>query len=96
MTITRTQIIQAIKDNLSLPEDKAKLLVQYIIECLQEGLLEDGKIMITNFGSFRVHHKKQRMGRNPKTGENVPISERKVICFKFTNYLKEKIIQEIQ
>lgn len=96
MTITRTQIIQAMKDNLSLPENKSKLLVAYIIECLQEGLLKDGKIMMTNFGSFRVRHKKPRIGRNPKTGENVPIAERKVVCFKFTNSLKKEIIQGIQ
>ena len=66
-------------------------LLEDIFEVLLESLKNNGKVKISNFGTFILRHKKSRIGRNPKTKKEAIISERNVILFKPSKYFKKKI-----
>ena len=87
--ITRFHIADSIHNEFGLPKKDCIELVSDILDIIVEGLQNSGKVKIHNFGTFRVRNKKSRVGRNPKTKEEVMISERKVISFKASkNVLK--------
>ncbi len=87
--ITRFHIADSIHNEFGLPKKDCIELVSDILDIIVEGLQNSGKVKIHNFGTFHVRNKKSRVGRNPKTKEEVMISERKVISFKASkNVLK--------
>ena len=87
--ITRFQIAESIHNEFGLPKKDCIEFVSDIIDLIIEGLQNSNKVKIHNFGTFIVRNKKSRIGRNPKTKEEVMISERKVISFKASkNVLK--------
>ena len=90
-TVTRADLYQAIyqKVGLSAPQSAAlvELVLKEITDCLERG----ETVKLSSFGLFVVRKKGQRMGRNPKTGEEVPISPRRVIVFKPSAILKQRI-----
>ena len=87
--ITRFHIADSIHNEFGLPKKDCIELVSDILDIIVEGLQNSGKVKIHNFGTFIVRSKKSRIGRNPKTKEEVMISERKVISFKASkNVLK--------
>ena len=87
--ITRFHIADSIHNEFGLPKKDCIDLVSDILDIIVDGLLNSGKVKIHNFGTFSVRNKKSRVGRNPKTKEEVMISERKVISFKASkNVLK--------
>ena len=87
--ITRFQIADSIHNEFGLPKKDCIEMVSDIIDIIVEGLHNSGKVKIHNFGTFIIRDKKSRIGRNPKTKEEVMISERKVISFKASkNVLK--------
>ena len=87
--ITRFHIADSIHNEFGLPKKDCIELVSDILDIIVEGLQNSGKVKIHNFGTFSVRNKKSRIGRNPKTKEEVMISERKVISFKASkNVLK--------
>jgi len=87
--ITRFHIADSIHNEFGLPKKDCIEIVGDIIDIIIEGLQNSGKVKIHNFGTFIVRTKKSRIGRNPKTKEEVIIGERKVISFKASkNVLK--------
>ena len=80
--ITRFNIADSIHNEFGLPKKDCIEIVADIIDIIVDGLNDSGKVKIHNFGTFIVKYKKSRIGRNPKTKEEVMISERKVISFK--------------
>ena len=87
--ITRFQIAESIHNEFGLPKKDCIEFVSDIIDLIIEGLQNSNKVKIHNFGTFIVRNKKSRIGRNPKTKEEVMIDERKVISFKASkNVLK--------
>ena len=87
--ITRFEIADSIHNEFGLPKKDCIEFVSDIIDIIIEGLQKSGKVKIHNFGTFIVRTKKSRVGRNPKTKEEVMIGERKVISFKASkNVLK--------
>ncbi len=87
--ITRFHIADSIHNEFGLPKKDCIEIVSDILDLIVEGLQNSGKVKIHNFGTFIVRNKKSRIGRNPKTKEEVMISERKVISFKASkNVLK--------
>ena len=87
--ITRIQIAESIHNEFGLPKKDCIEFVSDIIDIIIEGLQNSNKVKIHNFGTFIVRNKKSRIGRNPKTKEEVMIDERKVISFKASkNVLK--------
>ena len=78
----KTTISQEVANVLDTPVRKATVIVESVLNEVKQGLIKDGKVTLRGFGSFFVKDKKERMGRNPKTGEDAVISARRVTTFK--------------
>jgi len=87
-TWTRNDIIEAISQNVGLSLSDSSLIVEEIFESILNELEMGEDVKISSFGTFSVRHKKSRIGRNPKTGIEVPITERNVVSFSSSNVLK--------
>src|SRR5271166_4852641 len=90
-TVTRAQLSEAIYQEVGLSRNESAELVESVIAEIS-GALERGEMVkISSFGSFAVRQKGQRVGRNPKTGQEVPISPRRVLVFRASHALKDQI-----
>ena len=87
-TWTRNDIIEAISENVGLSLSDSSLIIEEIFEFIINELEKGDDVKISSFGTFSVRHKKSRIGRNPKTGVEVPITERNVVSFSSSNLLK--------
>ena len=90
-TITRAQLSEAVYEEVGLSRNESADLVESVLEEMVNALSDGEAVKISSFGSFSIRQKSQRMGRNPKTGEEVPILPRKVIIFKPSHVLKNRI-----
>ena len=90
-TITRAQLSEAVYEEVGLSRNESSDLVEAVLEEVVNALSDGETVKISSFGSFSIRQKSQRMGRNPKTGEEVPILPRKVIIFKPSHVLKNRI-----
>lgn len=90
-TLTKSKIALSIAKKSSLPKTQCVLLVDRIFEKMKDCLIENEKIQISGFGKFVVRKKKDRKGRNPKTGETIKISARRVVTFKSSPLLRRSI-----
>ena len=89
-TWTRNDLVEEVSNNLGLPLSESSKIVEQIIEEILFSLEEGSDVKISSFGTFSVKHKRSRIGRNPKTGVEAPISARNVVTFNCSNILKEK------
>ena len=89
--ISRDEIADAMKSEFGFNRKLCLDIVNDIIEIIIEGLQSDNKVKIHNFGTFTLRKKKERLGRNPKTREEVTISSRYVITFKASKVLLKSI-----
>ena len=89
-TWTRNDIIEAISDNVGISLSDSSIIIEEIFELILSGLENGEEVKISSFGTFSVRHKKIRIGRNPKTGVEVPIQARNVVTFSSSNILKSK------
>ena len=87
-TWTRNDIIEAISDNVGLSLSDSSQIIEEIFELILKELEKGDDVKISSFGTFSVRHKRSRIGRNPKTGVEAPISERNVVTFTSSNVLK--------
>ena len=87
-TWTRNDIIEAISDNVGVSLSESSLMIEEIFEFILNELEKGEDVKISSFGTFSVRHKRSRIGRNPKTGVEVPITERNVVTFSSSNVLK--------
>ena len=87
-TWTRNDIIEAISDNVGISLSDSSLMIEEIFEFILNELEKGEDVKISSFGTFSVRHKKSRIGRNPKTGIEAPITERNVVTFSSSNVLK--------
>ena len=87
----KREIANNIKTSIGLSLINTQKITDDIITIIVDILVSEKKINLKNFGTFKIIHKKQREGRNPKTKEGFIISERKTIKFKSSNFLKRKI-----
>ena len=90
-TITRAQLSEAVYAEVGLSRNESSDLVELVLDEMSNALTEGDSVKISSFGSFTVRQKSQRMGRNPKTGEEVPILPRRVIIFKPSHVLKNRV-----
>ncbi len=87
-TWTRNDIIEAISENVGLSFTDSSIIIEEIFEFILNELEKGEDVKISSFGTFSVRHKRPRIGRNPKTGIEVPITERNVVTFSSSNVLK--------
>ena len=90
-TLTRADLSTAVYTKIGLSLQECNSLVDSVIEEICSGLEQGDSVKLSSFGTFNLRKKKQRMGRNPKTGIEVPITSRTVLSFNASNLLKSKV-----
>lgn len=90
-TVTRADLAEAVYGSVGLSRTESAELVERVLELIGDALITGANVKLSSFGSFQVRSKNERIGRNPKTGEEVPILPRQVLVFKPSNVLKSKI-----
>ena len=90
-TVTRADLCEAVYQQVGLSRAEAADLVEAVIEEIAAAAVAGENVKLSSFGTFVVRHKDERIGRNPKTGEEVPITPRRVMVFKPSNILKQRV-----
>ncbi|WP_339950479.1 integration host factor subunit alpha [uncultured Albimonas sp.] len=90
-THTRLDLTEAVYREVGLSRNESAELVESILGHVSDALVKGETVKISSFGTFQVRQKGARMGRNPKTGEEVPIDPRRVLVFRPSHILKDKI-----
>ena len=91
MTITEDSLVEMVHNEIGLNKREAKELIESFFEQIKKSLEEGNDIKLSGFGNFNLRDKAPRPGRNPKTGEEVTISSRRVVTFKSGLKLKSKL-----
>ena len=90
-TLTRADLAEAVVRKVGLPRNESQDLVELILSEISVSLAGGEQVKLSSFGSFGIRQKGERVGRNPKTGKEVPITPRRVLVFKPSNVMKERI-----
>ena len=90
-TVTRSDLSEIVYSTVGLSRSESAQIVETVLDEISDALIRGEDVKLSSFGSFLVRHKNRRMGRNPKTGEEVPIEPRRVLSFRASHVLKEKI-----
>ena len=90
-TVTRADLAEAVYESVGLSRTESAELVERFLDIIGDALVQGENVKLSSFGSFQVRSKNQRIGRNPKTGEEVPITPRRVLVFRASNIMKSRI-----
>jgi len=90
-TLTRLDLSEAVFREVGLSRNDSAQLVESILGHMSDALAEGEQVKISSFGTFSVREKSARVGRNPKTGEEVPINPRRVLTFRPSHLMKERV-----
>ena len=91
MTLTQSDIINSIYQNIDLRKSDATRALETILEIIKSSLESGESILISGFGKFEVRDKHKRRGRNPQTGDDLMLDARRVVTFKCSGVLKDKL-----
>ena len=91
MTLTKAQIIESFQNNLGFTKNQSSEIIESILSIIKDALADSEDVLISGFGKFCVNQKKQRRGRNPATGDDMMLAPRKVVTFKCSGKLREKL-----
>ena len=91
MALTKHHIVDTVYTRLNLPKNKSVEVVETLLEIMKKALEGGEDVLISGFGKFSVKEKKQRRGRNPQTSEEMMLRERKVVTFRCSGVLRNKI-----
>lgn len=91
MSLTKAQIVENIQEQTGLTKSKSTETVETLLEIIKNSLEKNEDVLVSGFGKFCVKHKKQRKGRNPATGDEMMLSARKVVTFKCSGKLRDRI-----
>jgi integration host factor subunit alpha len=90
-TVTRAQLAESVYEQVGLSRNESAQLLETVLELIAGALADGESVKISSFGTFAVRQKGRRIGRNPKTGVEVPILPRKVLVFRPSQVLKARI-----
>ncbi|MEM7236980.1 MAG: integration host factor subunit alpha [Pseudomonadota bacterium] len=90
-TLTRSDLSEAVYREIGLSRNESSELVESILERIADALVGGDNVKISSFGTFALRDKGARIGRNPKTGEEVPIDPRRVLVFRPSHIMKERV-----
>ena len=90
-TLTRAELTEAVYEEVGLSRNESSELVEAVLGEMLNALIRGESVKISSFGSFTIRNKSERIGRNPKTGKEVPITPRRVVIFKPSHVLKSRI-----
>ena len=91
MTLTKAQIIESIQNQIGFPKNKSSEIVEALLEIMKNALASGEDVLISGFGKFCVREKRERKGRNPATGNAMMLRSRKVVTFKCSGKLRNKV-----
>ena len=94
MTLTKADLVKAVQYQIDVPNSKAAEKCESVFEIIKESLERSEDVMISGFGKFSVREKSARRGRNPQTGESMTIEARRVVTFKNSGKMKERLYNE--
>jgi integration host factor subunit alpha len=90
-TLTRADLAEALVQKVGLPRNESQDMVELVLKEISGALADGSQVKLSSFGSFGIRAKAERVGRNPKTGQEVPITPRRVLVFKPSNLMKQRI-----
>ena len=90
-TLTRMDLSEAVFHEVGLSRNESADLVETVLRLMSSALVRGEQVKISSFGTFSVRDKNARVGRNPKTGEEVPITPRRVLTFRPSHLMKERV-----
>ena len=90
-TLTRMDLADAVHSQVGLSRNESADLVERVLGLVSDALVRGEQVKISSFGTFSVREKAARVGRNPKTGEEVPISPRRVLTFRPSHLMKDRV-----
>ncbi len=91
MTLTKAKIVDAVHNELGFPKNRSAELIEILLEEIKGTLGKGEDVLISGFGKFCVKEKKERRGRNPATGDDMMLEQRRVVTFRCSHLLREKI-----
>jgi integration host factor subunit alpha len=91
-TLTRAELAEIVYRDIGLSRAESATLVEQILDHMSEALARGENVKISGFGSFVLRDKGERMGRNPKTGVEVPIAPRRVLTFRASQMMRDRIV----
>jgi integration host factor subunit alpha len=90
-TLTRSDLTEALHRDIGLSRTESADMVNNVLDLISDELVRGNAVKLSSFGTFMVRHKRERLGRNPKTGEEVPITPRRVLVFRPSQVMKNVI-----
>ena len=90
-TLTRMDLSEAVYREVGLSRNESAQLVEDVLKHMSDALVRGEQVKISSFGTFSIRDKTARMGRNPKTGEEVPIDPRRVLTFRPSHLMKDRV-----
>lgn len=90
-TLTRADLSETLHRNIGLSRTESADMVNSVLDLVADALVDGQSVKLSSFGTFMVRAKRERMGRNPKTGEEVPITPRRVLVFRPSQVMKNVI-----
>jgi integration host factor subunit alpha len=90
-TLTRADLAEAVFQKVGLPRNESAEIVELVLREIVASLERGHTVKLSSFGSFGIRDKGQRIGRNPKAGQEVPITPRRVLVFRASNIMKQRI-----
>lgn len=90
-TVTRADLAEALYREIGLSRTESAALVEAVIDQIIDSLIHGNNVKLAGFGTFSLRDKKERIGRNPKTGQEVPITSRRVLTFKPSQVMRERV-----
>ncbi|MGA9535773.1 MAG: integration host factor subunit alpha [Desulfobacterales bacterium] len=93
MALTKADIIESVHQQLGFPQKKSTELVEQLIDTIKSTLASGEDVLVSGFGKFCVNDQKERLGRNPATGEEMMLRPRRVVTFKCSGKLQRKVNQ---
>ena len=91
MALTKAKIVETIQNQTGFPKNRSSELVETLLEIIKDTLTSGEDVLISNFGKFCVKQKDERRGRNPATGNAMMLAPRKIVTFKCSGKLRDKI-----
>ena len=90
-TVTRMDLAESVFREVGLSRHESAQMVESVLDHISNALVRGEQVKISSFGTFSVRDKNERIGRNPKTGEEVPITPRRVLSFRPSHLMKERV-----
>lgn len=95
MTVTKAELAESLYEQIGLNKREAREVVELFFNEIIDSLVDNEPVKLSGFGNFELRDKRERPGRNPKTGEEIPISARRVVTFRPSQKLKTKVSEYV-